>query len=681
MNRKYIVKGLVAFTFVFLMATTAMAADVISVNLVAGGQPVGTQTAGAVPAGNWNDYPGTSGSLALVDDDGAATTASFAFSSLGGVISWQNGGAAILGDLGSNDMLDGHIYQAAGTTLSAAFTGIPFAKYDLYVYYNSSAVTNTQTFTIQGTVTSLNGYEVPGADTALVESDGTIDGNYVVFRGLTAANVTVDATAATGYVYLNGFQIVVYTPKLAFPSPFSGQKDVDPEVILTWARPFEATDVTYDVYLQKDTNFVTPAATVTAESYDPDLEYNTKYYWRVDTHAAGLDITGATWTFTTISAMDVLGEGDVISVNFYDDPEGVPVGANEAGVVRVGNWTDWNIKATAVMSALKDNLGVATTAGGTIAGGGDSYAVANGMGNPGDYALIASHWYNPGSTNTLSLTAIPYSIYDLYVYYSANQPGTIDFTIQGTALSLTGLDSAAGSEDTAFAIADPGNSIAGNYVVFQGMTDSDLTLVATPGTNTFSYINGIQIVVSWAHDPMSRETDVIKEAILTWDNPFDVMGSTYDVYLQKDTPDFGAAADTGLEVMNYDPDPDLEENTVYFWQVVIHALGPNPESQDPNNPVYDVPVEIPSPVWAFATKAGATNPNPANGAVEVHPSAILQWRGLTDQKHDVYFGTEENEVAYANVSNVGIYQGRQDPDATSFDPYGTVWMDWSTTYY
>ena len=55
---------------------------------------------------------------------------------------------------------------------------------------------------------SLKGYEVPGVDTALVESDGTINGNYVVFRGLTASDVTIDDTMDTYYVYMNGFQVV-----------------------------------------------------------------------------------------------------------------------------------------------------------------------------------------------------------------------------------------------------------------------------------------------------------------------------------------------------------------------------------------------------------------------------------------------------------------------------------------
>ena len=183
---------------------------------------------------------------------------------------------------------------------------------------------------------------------------------------------------------------------------------------------------------------------------------------------------------------------DVISVNFYDvDPALGVIGDNEAGVVRVGNWTDWNT-ALSASSDLQDDMGNPTTADGSIVGGTDTYAVGNLMVDPGDYALLAGHWYIPGGTNTLALTAIPYYEYDLYVYYNANQPGTMDFTIQGTSLSLTGYDTATPS-DSAFEVST-GDGVHGNYVVFQGLTDLDVTLDATAGTNGYAYINGVQIV-------------------------------------------------------------------------------------------------------------------------------------------------------------------------------------------
>lgn len=201
---KRCVKGLLVLVALMLVASPALAANVISVNLVAGGSPVGANAAGVVHVGNWNDYIGTSGVMALMDNSGAATTAAFEF--LGGGIAWMTGAAT--GDPGNDAMLSGHNYTASAP-LSGAFTGIPYAQYDLYVYYNSGAVTNAQTFSIQGTALTLSGFENPGADTALVDSqNGTVDGNYVLFQGLTASDVTVDALPDTVYTYMSGFQVV-----------------------------------------------------------------------------------------------------------------------------------------------------------------------------------------------------------------------------------------------------------------------------------------------------------------------------------------------------------------------------------------------------------------------------------------------------------------------------------------
>ena len=257
----------------------------------------------------------------MTNDQDVVTNATFEYSSTGGAIPWA-GGAGIPGDQGSTNMLTGHIYDGSATVLSATFSNIPYATYDLYVYYHSSAVTNNQTFTINGTSTSLDGFEVGGVDTALVDSrDGAVNGNYVVFKGLASADVTVDATAdgvSGGYVYMNGFQVVSRWG----PHPGDGEVNVSPAVVLSWADiPLEdIIDVTYVVYLQKDDpNFVAPIAEgLDVESYDPepDLDMSAVYYWQVVAHGLYLDtddpnydpedpiytpmtIVGNVWQFST----------------------------------------------------------------------------------------------------------------------------------------------------------------------------------------------------------------------------------------------------------------------------------------------------------------------------------------------------------------------------------------------
>ncbi len=269
---------------------------------------------------------------------------------------------------------------------------------------------------------------------------------------------------------------------------------------------------------------------------------------------------------------------DIISVNLArNDFPAAFVGDNEAGVVRVGNWSELNLSNGTMLSNLKDDLGAATTAQMEALNPYDLYgAIPINMGNAGDNGLLLGHLYRPQGMTSVAFTGIPYAEYDLYVYYNANQTGTILFTIRGTTNSLIGLDIA--GADSAFVESD--GVINGNYVVFRGLTASDVTIDATPGTNYYSYMNGFQVVST---------------------RP----GS------------------------------------------IIHA-------------------------W---------NSTPANGTLDVPPAMFLFWQSNDGFQHDIYFGTNPDEVAHADVNTAGIYQGRQPAAQTSFDPFGASPMAWDTTYY
>ncbi|MHC4658422.1 MAG: S8 family serine peptidase [Planctomycetota bacterium] len=72
----------------------------------------------------------------------------------------------------------------------------------------------------------------------------------------------------------------------------------------------------------------------------------------------------------------------------------------------------------------------------------------------------------------------------------------------------------------------------------------------------------------------------------------------------------------------------------------------------------------------------AYNPNPANGATGVDPHVVLNWLpGKGAISHDVYFGTDFNDVNDANTSSY-VYMGNQEP--TIWDPCG---LNFETTYY
>jgi hypothetical protein len=93
-----------------------------------------------------------------------------------------------------------------------------------------------------------------------------------------------------------------------------------------------------------------------------------------------------------------------------------------------------------------------------------------------------------------------------------------------------------------------------------------------------------------------------------------------------------------------------------------------------------IPRQIISPA-VLTTPIRAKNPNPSNRATEIEGMTVLEWaEGDKAAQHDVYFGTDYNDVAQAEVTTSGIYRGRQDLDNIQYTPT-EVPLDWNTTYY
>jgi hypothetical protein len=75
----------------------------------------------------------------------------------------------------------------------------------------------------------------------------------------------------------------------------------------------------------------------------------------------------------------------------------------------------------------------------------------------------------------------------------------------------------------------------------------------------------------------------------------------------------------------------------------------------------------------------ASSPIPTNGEVNVRRDIKLRWTSGDDAlQHDVYFGTDENDVRNATTETADIYKCRQDLGQTSYIP-GI--LDWEKTYY
>jgi hypothetical protein len=196
------------------------------------GGPVNVQ-AGVVLAGNWNDtwqanFNNVNSSgvtmTGLYDNAGAATTASVTYAAF-------NGAAHIWGPVGldadgsnNKQMLNGYLNagpSAWGPPIDhsyTAFNGIPFAQYDIYVYFGSDAAVGRPGIVTDGT-TTYSFTTVPdvisGANAALTRTTDTIGANpaatYAVFTGLTGGSQTITCRTTGGndqWLGISAIQIV-----------------------------------------------------------------------------------------------------------------------------------------------------------------------------------------------------------------------------------------------------------------------------------------------------------------------------------------------------------------------------------------------------------------------------------------------------------------------------------------
>jgi len=78
----------------------------------------------------------------------------------------------------------------------------------------------------------------------------------------------------------------------------------------------------------------------------------------------------------------------------------------------------------------------------------------------------------------------------------------------------------------------------------------------------------------------------------------------------------------------------------------------------------------------------ATEPHPADGAIDITREITLSWTsGKSADRHDVYVGTDINDVNNADITDVtGIYRASQDLDTASYTPVESP-LEWGQTYY
>lgn len=136
-------------------------------------------------------------------------------------------------------------------------------------------------------------------------------------------------------------------------------------------------------------------------------------------------------TLAVLAAATGVSAAATIGVNFTESIAGHAnqqmASGTVAGLVPQSNWNNTG-GATGTVNTLADSAGAATTASITWTSGGvwgDGQADADANAGVGDAQLNRGYWDdNNGGGQTFTVTGVPYTNYDLLVYYATDTPGT-----------------------------------------------------------------------------------------------------------------------------------------------------------------------------------------------------------------------------------------------------------------
>jgi hypothetical protein len=214
-----------AAALALLAATvTGAQAQVISWNLDRFGTLGAADNAGIVLVNNWNNSWPSNPTVDLVDNSGAATTLDLSYNSYN---SWsiQGSGPSLDSDGSANKrLLNGYLNSGPapwGPSITDSYVSlsqIPYAQYDIYIYFSSDAadrpgyVTDGVTSYYFNTLgaASIAGGNALFAQTLETSSLNHPGANYAVFSGLSGAAQTIRVQMEQDDMWggIAGFQVV-----------------------------------------------------------------------------------------------------------------------------------------------------------------------------------------------------------------------------------------------------------------------------------------------------------------------------------------------------------------------------------------------------------------------------------------------------------------------------------------
>jgi hypothetical protein len=190
---------------------------------------------------------------------------------------------------------------------------------------------------------------------------------------------------------------------------------------------------------------------------------------------------------------------------------------------------------------------------------------------------------------------------------------------------------------------------------------------------------------AWGPYPADGARDVAKDVTLAWNVGAWVQATGgHEVYFGTDEAAVQDANTNWAEyqgtedgntwsVLNYNAG-GLELGRTYYWRVDEVN-----ESYSGSNPPPPPNGRWKGPVWSFRATGYATNPSPADGAVDVPflGQALMWTAGTEATSHDVYLGDDADAVADANT-NSPEYEGNQTVGNTTYPLTG---LTVGQTYY
>jgi alpha-galactosidase len=269
------------------------------------------------------------------------------------------------------------------------------------------------------------------------------------------------------------------------------------QVALNWEAIADASCYRVKRALTENGTYATIATDVTTTNFtDTTVQNRTAYFYVISAIINGQESPNSGFGLATPA-----GPPGIVSWN-YDRYSTIPGGTARAGVESATNWNNsWPNNPTV---NLTDENGSPTTVD-IIYNSYNNYSIQGshpGADANGSYNReLLNGYLNSGNSNvptnsSIALTEIPFSYFDVYVYFSSDVAGRIGSVTDGRtgfSFSTLGAASIAGADAVLTQTADTGSSYpAANYAVFTGLSGASQNIQCN--VPLYGGIAGFQIV-------------------------------------------------------------------------------------------------------------------------------------------------------------------------------------------